>query len=597
MLRLNGILLLLLITTSNLIAQKPKYPKGYFRWPLDLNPEIVANLGELRSNHWHMGLDIRTAQRVNQRVYAAADGFISYIGIRPLSFGRFIIIQHPNGFSTLYAHLNDFAPAIEKYVTEQQYARQSWSVELTLTPDQFPVKKGSFISYSGTTGGSQGPHVHFEIRETATGKCLNPLLFGMPLKDAVKPTLVKLAMYDRTQGIYNSKPQLFSVKTTTAGPVLTGGNLIKTANEALSFGVQAFDRISGSANRDGIYSAELFFDNEKLISYIIDSVGYDETRYMNAHIDYSFEFNGGVYLQHLSRLPGNRSSVYHPRDADGVIRLTDQEVHDVRVVLHDAYGNSTRLDFQLQYDPGLSPVQRIASSSMPFLPNYVNLVEKPDFEAYLPEEALYDTTLSFYYRTSPAGTNAVTAMHQLNDPSVPLQSPIRIRLKPEAVPQDWRDKLVIERSYRGSRNLRKAEWQGEWISAEFSDFGFYRAYVDNSPPAVPNIGVGDTINMSGKKSIAITPTDNFGISSFRAELNGEWIRFTNDKARTWIYSFDERCPYGVHHLKVWVTDLVGNETVKEWWFRRSAYTAPARKAPVKKTTKKAPARKSSTKRK
>ncbi|HMR93537.1 MAG TPA: M23 family metallopeptidase, partial [Chitinophagaceae bacterium] len=164
-----------------------KYPRGYFRWPLSLAPEIVANLGELRASHWHMGLDIRTAQKVNQRVYAAADGYIARIGVKPLGFGRFLVINHPNGFSTLYAHLNDFAPAIEAYVRSQQQQQESWETELAPAPSLFPVKKGDFISFSGTTGGSQGPHVHFEIRDTKTDKCLNPLLFGMPLQDAVPP--------------------------------------------------------------------------------------------------------------------------------------------------------------------------------------------------------------------------------------------------------------------------------------------------------------------------------------------------------------------------------------------------------------------------
>src|SRR5690606_32106205 len=174
-----------------------------------------------------------------------------------------------------------------------------------------------------------------EIRDTKTGKCLNPLLFGMPLQDKVKPTLVKLALYDRTQGIYNSKPQLFAIKQTLNGPILSGTSLIKTANPKLSIGIQAFDQISGSANRDGIFAAELFMDDELLIRYKVDSVGYDETRYMNAHIDYSFDFNGGVYLQHLSRLPGNQSSVYRPAGADGVIHLQDAEPHKMRIVIHD----------------------------------------------------------------------------------------------------------------------------------------------------------------------------------------------------------------------------------------------------------------------
>ncbi|HET9430542.1 MAG TPA: M23 family metallopeptidase, partial [Chitinophagaceae bacterium] len=135
--------------------------KGYFRNPVGLPMEIVANMGELRPNHWHMGLDIRTNQKVNQAVYAAAEGYIAFVGIRPLSFGRFIIINHPNGLSTLYAHLNSFFPELEAYVTGQQYLKESWAIELDIPRTKFPVTRGQFISYSGTTGGSQGPHLHF----------------------------------------------------------------------------------------------------------------------------------------------------------------------------------------------------------------------------------------------------------------------------------------------------------------------------------------------------------------------------------------------------------------------------------------------------
>ena len=151
------------------------YTKGYFRWPLDLKPEIVANLGELRNNHWHMGLDIRSNQKENQQVYAAAAGYIAGIRIEPFGFGRSIFINHPNGLTTVYAHLNDFFPALEQYVTNQQYQRESWALELEFSPKQFPVAKGTFIAFSGNTGGSQGPHLHFEIRQNGT--LVNPLSY------------------------------------------------------------------------------------------------------------------------------------------------------------------------------------------------------------------------------------------------------------------------------------------------------------------------------------------------------------------------------------------------------------------------------------
>src|SRR5205085_12019371 len=173
----------ILLVQEDLIAQYANYPKNYFRNPLNIPMDLQANFGELRPDHWHMGLDIRTEQRENQEVVAAADGYIASIGIRPASFGRFIIINHPNGLSTLYAHLNDFYPELEQYVTDRQYKEETWAIELNFTKEQFPVTKGQFIAFSGNTGGSQGPHLHFEIFNTFSDERLNPLLFGLPIGD------------------------------------------------------------------------------------------------------------------------------------------------------------------------------------------------------------------------------------------------------------------------------------------------------------------------------------------------------------------------------------------------------------------------------
>jgi hypothetical protein len=300
---------------------------------------------------------------------------------------------------------------------------------------------------------------------------------------------------------------------------------------------------------------------------------------LNAHIDFKYRFNGGVYFQHLSQLPGNRSVVYHQVNGDGVINLTDTAIHAVRIEVRDAYQNKTQLSFSVQHSDDLAKPAKLQSMAQQFLPNYVNVLEKPGFEIYMPEVCLYDTLRSFYNRINSFPEYAVSAMHQVNDPSVPVHDDLTVRIKPDkSIPADWRDKIVIQRSYRNENSIRKAKWEGEWLSAKFGDFGNFQAFADVAPPIINELGKGDTVDLSPASRIVFQPDDNFDvIKSFRAELDGKWLRFTNDKGRSHIYIFDERCPYGIHDLKVTVEDLVGNATTKSWWFKKYPYTPPKKK--------------------
>ncbi|MEP7373613.1 MAG: M23 family metallopeptidase [Chitinophagaceae bacterium] len=584
MYRISVLIICIFLFSGFVSSQTPNYPKGYFRWPLNLAPAIVANLGELRNNHWHMGLDIRTDQKENQLVYAAAAGYIAKIRIEPFGFGQAIFINHPNGFTTLYAHLNNFFSELETYVTEQQYKEQSWAIELNFSPTQFPVNKGSFIAYSGNTGGSQGPHLHFEIRDTKTGKCLNPLLFGFPLQDNIPPTLVKLAMYDRSFSLYEQTAQFFPLKSTGGGYIIPKLPVLKTGLNKFSFAIQAYDRISGSNNQDGIYSASLFVDEKPVIGFVIDSISYDETRYMNAHVDYRYKYNGGAWLQHLSQLPGDHGPVYKRYNGDGTINLTDTSIHRIRVEIKDAYSNKVDLNFSIQYDESLSkpPVHSPAHSH--FSPGLVNVLEKNDFEVYMPADCLYDTVPVLYYTNSKRGGGSLSLEHALNNPSSPIHHSFTVRIKPDdPLPGKWNDKVVLQREYGDKRNVRKAKIENGFLVGDFVDFGNFQAFLDLEPPSVNELGRGDTINLSAATRIAFQPDDNFGVKSFRAELDGQWLRFTNDKSRSYIYKFDERCPDGVHQLKVAIEDIVGNTTTKTWWFKKYPYTAPKKKTTGKKT--------------
>ncbi len=568
-------------------AQPVSYSKNYFRNPLGIPMELAANFGELRSDHWHMGLDIRTNQKENLPVYAAAEGYIAHIGIRPQSFGRFIIIDHPNGLSTLYAHLNDFFPGLEDYVTAQQYRKESWAIELDLTPEQFRVTKGSFIAYSGNTGGSQGPHLHFEIFDRKERR-FNPLLFNLPLEDDVPPNLVKLAMYDRSKSVYDQLPVFYSLKKTDNGYIIPKLPRIKTGLDKISFAIQAYDRMSGSSNQNGIFSAHIYLDEELLSGFTLDTIDYNETVYINAQVDYPMRYNGGAFVQHLSPLPGDKGTVYKKIKGDGILHLEDTSVHAVRIAIKDVEGNSSLLNFFIQHDDSLKTFSSYKSGIAPFVPGKVNVLERPGFEIYLDKTCLYDTVKPVYFRNNSFSSFAVSAVHQVNDGSIPLHDEVIVRIKPDmTIPYEWQDKLLIRRTDRKGSTIRKAVWEEKWLSAKFGDLGSFQVVADTIPPRLNELGKGDTVDLSPADRIIFSPTDNFGIvKKFRAELDGKWIRFTNDKSRNWIYVFDELCPYGMHELNVTVEDLVGNTTQQQWWFKRYPYTPPKKKMVKKKSVKK-----------
>ncbi len=561
--------LLILICPLLVFAQlfpAKNYPQGYFGDPLDLPISLSGNFGELRPNHFHMGLDLKTQATVNHPVYAAADGYVARIKIEPYGFGQAVYINHPNGFTTLYAHLNAFFPSLEQYVKKQQYRQEAWNVFLSLPPGMFPVKKGDLIAYSGSTGGSQGPHVHFEVRRTADDVNLNPMLFGLPLADNTKPVLRRLAMYDRTISTYEQTPKLISV-TKTANGYVTAPGVVKTPAGKISFAISAYDTHSGSTNQNGIYEA-LFYDNNQLVSgFQIDNVSYNDTRYINAHIDYKTKATGGGYLQHLSMLPGNLHSVYKKGTSDGVISITDGLVHAIRIVVKDAYGNSSEVNLSVQYNG--TPVVRAPMPGKMFYPMVVNFDETDDCEYFIGENCLYDSVHIRYARTLPSA-GGISATHVIGYGYIPLQDSIVVRIKPLAsLAPEKMNRVLMQRVYGPSTDVKKVRWQHGWATAMFRNLGNFRLIIDEEPPTITPIGFANGANLSRATSIAFAVKDNNDeFMNFRAELDGKWLRFTNDKGRTFIYRFDEMCSRGDHELTVHVEDEAGNLTTRLFKFTR-----------------------------
>ncbi|MEO7961011.1 MAG: M23 family metallopeptidase [Ginsengibacter sp.] len=551
------------------VTPKRNYPKNYFIYPVQAKIGLAANFGELRPNHYHMGLDCRTDQAQNKNVLAAAEGYVARVKIEPFGFGRAIYINHPNGLTTLYAHLNEFYPELEEYVNAQQYELQSWEVYLDIPEKKFSVKKGQFIAKSGNTGGSQGPHCHFEIRDTRIEKVLNPLLFGLPIADDVPPTIIRLAMYDRCLSTYSQSPKLFSLKKlpsgyTTTLPVITFNT------DKISFGISANDKVSGSSNPNGIYAATLYLDENPVSAFVLDSIGYNETRFLNAHIDYKTRAQGGPYIEHLSRLPGYPESVYRDITGNGVLEITDDSIHQVRIEVQDANGNTSNLNFKIK--KGLIKENgRLTDSAkyyqqQEFHPGFVNIFESEAMQMMFSPGDLYDSVSFIQTVKQNNAANSYSDFFTAGSGLIPIHSYFITRIKAnQDVPASLKDRMLMKRTWGSKTEIVKAVADGEWYTASFRELGNFELIADDEDPVIG--GFSDNANLSKFSRIVFTPKDNQNeMKNFKAMLDGKWLKFTNDKGRSFIYNFDERCPRGYHELNVSIEDEAGNVANKIFHF-------------------------------
>ncbi len=538
------------------------YPQGYFRNPLNIPIILAGNFGELRPNHFHSGMDIKTQQRENLPVHAAADGYVSRIGVSHTGFGNVLYITHPNGYTTVYAHLNAFFPALQQYVKKQQYQAESWASDLTIPEGMFPVKKGDFVAWSGNTGGSAGPHLHFEIRNTTTEKPLNPLLFGFDIADTKAPDVYRLAIYNREKSIYEQKPLILTLKK-VGGEYVTTQPVVKVNAAKAGIGLSAIDRMN-TGNIYGIYEVTLLQNNEPDIDFQLDNIGYDETRYLNAHIDYKIKKGGGPYYQLVFSLPGNKLDIYHDLKGDGTIHLSDGEVHQVKLLVKDAYGNTSTVKLALQQS-GTEDAPKACANTM--YPDSRNIFENNQVEFYLDETALYDQVCFDYLETASVSTKAYSNIYHLHNALVPVHDLFDVRLRATRnVPEHLQSKIVMVREGQGSSTSATTLENG-WYKGTFRDFGNFHLEVDTVAPKVTPLGVKPGAVLSKAAKISFAMSDASGIKNYRAELDGKWLMLSR-RGNVLTYTFDEHCQPGAHVLVLKVTDIAGNEGSYRLSFKR-----------------------------
>ena len=550
--------------SSALLAQT-QYPKDYFSPPLDIPMQLSGNFGELRPNHFHAGFDFKTQQKEGLKVYASADGYVSRIKISTFGNGKTIYINHPNGYTTVYAHLQKAVGPIQDFISQTHYKEQAFEIEMYLKPGEIPIKKGEWIALSGNTGASEGPHLHYEIRDTQSEYIINPLHFGFDLgiKDTKKPTLSGLYVYPLFSTTVNKSQRsiVLNYSLQKDGTYLADKVV---ANGPIGFGITTDDYDDVSFNKNGAYSVKSFFNGHPSFGFQFDTYSFDDMRYVNALIDYAKYKKTSQRVQKLFMNSKYNLPFIMTNETKGQIIPVPNLDGLYRIEVGDYFGNTTLVSIPIQYDttPVILPTESTASKYL-IRSTKDNIFEKDNVSVFFPAGTFYDDfTLNFDVRDS---------ILYLHDDSVPAHTNFIVSISNSKLSNEKIDKTYIAR-IDGEKLIYNSTYRKDSIfSSRVKTLGKYKLVTDTLAPKISMLKPIEGKWVS-QNVIQLQISDSgSGIKTYNGYLNGKWVLFEYDNKTNTIshYFNDEFLLNGTNELKVIVNDAMGNSATFETQFSRS----------------------------
>ena len=549
-----------------------EYPKGYFQSPVEHTIRLSGTFGELRPNHFHAGIDIKSSKgRVGDVVVAAADGYIARIKVQAGGYGNALYIRHPNGYSTVYAHLHTFTDELNEYVKSKQYSRQSFGVDLYPEAGKFKFKKGEKIGLMGNSGGSYGPHLHFEIRDSGTEKPINPLLFKFDMEDNMPPKMHQIKVYHLNGKLETTDTKVLDLVKKGNKYGIRGDTLTVGAWRA-GFGLKVYDHHNNVSNWNGIYSLQMLVDGEPTYDFRMEQLSFSETRYINAHMDYAERKMNKAYFNRCYELPGNKLSIYDKQVEKGVVKLYLKKAQKITMLAKDADGNATTLEFWVKRKEDIN-APKGTSFNYTFQHNQENTVNRDDLSLYFPKGSLYEN-LYLKYETKATDHGFYAPMHRIHNNKTPVHKYFTISIKPsKTIPAELRDKAYVAYVEKdGSLINCGGTWKNGKLQAKVRELGDYSICIDDTQPKISAVDFSSNMKGYNKMSFKMKDMETGGKArglKYKATVDGKWILMEHDGKKDMLtHRFDGRIGPGEHQLKLVVTDNRGNKSVFERRFSR-----------------------------
>jgi hypothetical protein len=539
--------------------------------PID-HPLIYAgSYGELRSTHFHTGIDIKSSKwnTSGDPIYAVEEGYVSRIYVNGDGYGKAIYIDHPAGYTSVYAHLDRYTDFVEQYVISEQYRLASFVVNLFPDSTQFRVRKGELIGYMGNTGRSTAPHLHFEIRHTQSEKTVNPYRFNLGPDDTRPPTLLNL-------NIVHLLPDTTIVDTDRYAPIHLGNGKYRLPMDTLEVNawragieINGFDRMNGAPNKNGIYELKMLVNGRLSYHYRLDSLSFDEFRHIMAHINYTDYDELKRRYQRCYVLPGDPLNIYQPVDtALSIVPLYEKKKQNIRLIAMDYSGNEATLEFWLKRKAEITPPP-------PLNYNYrletgrSHLIRLDSVILFIPDSSLYQNSYLHIQAGDTVESPLASRQVFIHNNNV-FKNPVDLFIKPAQLPDSLLKKACIVSC--GEKDL--ISYGGDpfegYLTTKIRHYGDFAVFLDTVPPTITPILFSETWN---QEMIRFKLSDNLETAGnargirYDGYINGKWVLFEYDaKTRTITHYFDKNTGSGEHLLRLEVLDDRDNKTIFEQKF-------------------------------
>jgi hypothetical protein len=548
-------------------SSQEKYPQDYFRSPLDIPILLSGSFGELRSNHFHAGLDIKTQNKQGLDVFTTANGYVSRIKVQQFGYGKAIYIKHPNGYTTVYGHLSKFNAKIEKYIKSIQYKKESYATgNLYFKDDKFPVEKGEVIAFSGDTGGSGGPHLHYEIRNTVSENIINPLLFGLKVKDTKSPTFQSLKVYSLSADArVNQQQKSFQIPIKNTGNGTYTADRI-TASGIIGFGVSVFDRFNDATNKNGVYSLEMLVNGKRFYYHDVETFSFSESKFLNLHIDYEHYKKYKRRYQKTYKETANKLSTYEKLINNGKINLKKGLNYSIQIIAKDFEGNSSSIKIPVAGKQSNSIFTQLEDTT-----NYKIVAQ--NFHKFKKKNVTIAFPKNTFYEDLFLDFKVDKEIVKIHTPTIPLDKSFTLTFNVSKYSGLERQQLYIANlEYPKYPRYQYTRKKDSTFYTTTKTLGNYTLRFDNHKPKIKLLYFKDEQWITNSKTIKVKISDvGSGIKDYRATLDGKWVLMEyNHKKRILTYNFSDKKLVGSKHIfNLVVSDNVGNtNTLSATFFKK-----------------------------